>query len=174
MNPAESESPRPALQQPSASPRLVDGRGRPVVILSGPPSGRARTVLHGFGALLLLTGLIQLVPGVWDLAAMLRVETGGLRTSGQVVALQGLKDVKGFTSLYPVVRFTTATGASVQFRDRLTGSFPIGTRVPVMYRAEAPADTATIRRPVMNWVHGAAFGTVGLLLAALGIRLLFV
>ncbi len=172
MKPAEGDD--PAREGSTRSAGLVDERGRPIVILSGPPRGRTRTALHGFGALLLFWGLIQLVPGLWDLGSMLRVATAGLRTTGEVIALHEMTDLKGIRNVYPVVRFTTASGTSVQFQERLASSFPVGSRVPVMYRPEAPADTATIRRPVMNWVHGAVFSFAGLLLSVLGLRLLLV
>jgi hypothetical protein len=167
-------SPRSSSERTDPAPGLRDPQGRPVIVLTGPARGRARKGLHWFGALLLLSGLIQLVPGLADLVGMLRVEMDGLRTTGQVVAVREMKDLKGLTSTYPIVEFTTANGATVQFQERLASSFPVGARVPVMYRAEAPAESATVRRPVMNWVHGAAFSVVGLLLAALGLRLLFV
>jgi hypothetical protein len=149
-----------------------DGRGRgfgvPRIALSGTsqllrPDGIRR--LNGWS--FVVFGIIFFVWGVIQSVMVLRLESMDSSARGTVIDRAG--------GIYPVVRFTTASGASVQFRDHQgskPASYSVGEKVRVRYRAGGPAESAAIDRGIWNWTGPAVFGLVTLLCTLFAIKLL--
>ncbi len=116
-----------------------------------------------------IAALVLLAIGLWQGARIIRLETEGLRAPGQVVELrqEDSADDDGGYVYYPVVRFQTEVGTTVQFKDA-TGSNPpsrrVGDRVTVLYFADNPADAIIDSG---TWGNGLLPGVLVLIAAGL-------
>jgi hypothetical protein len=125
-----------------------------------------------------LAGLVLVVGAgvaVWTLLFINRSEVA----TGTVIRLadEGPADARsGARMTRPIIRFTTAAGANVEFAHRFASTPPaydVGARVSVRYEAAAP-DAARIASAFSLWfvpglvgAIGAIFGVVALVLIAL-------
>lgn len=108
----------------------------------------------------LMVGGIVSGQGVRDL------EKGGIRTPGEVVAIDTSRDSDGDTMYYARIGFETKDGARSEFRDNTGASNPLhrtGDRVIVLYDPANPAH-AVIDRKWMNWLLPFGLLAAGLLL----------
>ena len=63
---------------------------------------------------------------------------------------------------HPLIRFTTAEGAEVQFRQNGFVSRPLGAEVPVAYQSKDPAGTAQADTMWANWSNMLGMLWIGL------------
>ena len=124
------------------------------------------------GPISIVTGLVMLAVAVYAGRSIAHLEILGVRAPGKVFELVPGASRRAF-GYNPVVRFTTASGASVQFKDNHGSNPPeyrVGDDVQVLYLANASSTSAVIDRGIWNWVLPGAFGFAGALLIALGMR----
>ena len=129
------------------------------------------------------------IPGPWDRPALPPLPTPWWTAATILVLLIGLGALDGavvdgrWTASFlsnpvhaagtiadpqphPVIRFTTADGAMVQFRQNGFVSRPSGAEVPVAYRTQDPAGTAQADTFWANWSS-----VLGMLWISLGFTL---
>ena len=127
------------------------------------------------GPFIAVVGFVFLATAVYAGRSMLQLEMEGERAPGTVLQLtQRLSGGRhgGFT-YHPVVRFTTASGAPIQFEDGVGESpspYQVGENVQVLYLADSARSSAVIDRGIGNWVMPFGFGFAGAALIALGLR----
>ena len=106
--------------------------------------------------------------GLYESAKIARLEATGLRAQGEVVRLkaESSSSNNGY-SYYPIVRFSTANNARVEFKDSIGSnppSYRAGDKVTVLYLADNPSQEAIIDRGLFwNWAIP-AFLVVGAVL----------
>ncbi|MGC1521039.1 MAG: DUF3592 domain-containing protein [Steroidobacteraceae bacterium] len=127
------------------------------------------------GPVIAVMGLAFLAAAVYMGRSVLRLEMAGARAPGTVLQLvQRISTGRGGGSTYhPVVRFTTANGAPVQFEDGVGESqspYRVGDNVQVLYLADSPRSSAIIDRGIGNWMMPFGFGLAGAALIVLGLR----
>ena len=120
-------------------------------------------------------GLLFLAVAVFAARSVARLEMAGERAPGTVLQLvQRTSGSRGAGSTYhPVVRFTPANGAPVQFEDGVGESespYQVGDEVQVRYLADSPGSSAIIDRGIENWVMPFGFGLAGAAFMVLGLR----
>jgi hypothetical protein len=125
--------------------------------------------------ILLIAGLGVVALGMHLARTTFLLKSAGERTQGTVLFLE-LKTTLHGSTYYPVVRFSTPEGASVEFRDAMGSSPPAyreGDPVNVLYFRNLPEGTATIDRGMLDWVAPGVLCVLGSLLAgiALWVRL---
>jgi hypothetical protein len=125
------------------------------------------------GTISTVTGVVMFAVAAYAGRSMAQLEIAGLHAPGKVLELVRESSPRADYAYYPVVRFTTASGASVQFKDN-HGSNPVeyrvGDDVQVLYLPSASSTSAIIDRGIWNWVLPGAFGLAGAVLIALGMR----
>ena len=122
----------------------------------------------------------------WNAATWLLFAVGWCAMAGTVVEghraatfLRGATRVEGTIAsddAHPLVRFTTADGTAVTFRQNGNVSRAMGASVPVAYDASDPAGTAQADTVFVNWGNTAGLTWLGLgftLFPFFGIRAAF-
>lgn len=144
---------------------------RPIEEILNSPAMRERRLKERksyrvIAPVLAIAGIGLLVLAVHVAGEVSQRESTGLRTEGQVVALQD--DSSGDSTTYhAVVRFKVGD-ATVEFKDSVGSNPPMhhaGDTVTVLYRRESPHDTAVIDRGAWNWLPPVLVAALGLLLA---------
>jgi Protein of unknown function (DUF3592) len=111
----------------------------------------------------LALGVVLLVGGAIFFVHTKRFVAGAERTTGTVIDLSRKTDSEGEVAYYPVVRFTTAEGRTVEFVSS-SGSSPAskseGDRVEVLYDPDDPRD-AKLSGFFDLWLFPLAFGALG-------------
>jgi len=99
-------------------------------------------LLHGLPRLFLVLGVGALIAAVVTLVLTLRFVAGAERATGTVIDLSRETDSEGAVVFYPILRFTTAEGRTLEFRSSTGSSFPPqpGDRVEVLYDPDDPQD----------------------------------
>ena len=123
---------------------------------------RKRRKRRAAGVVLALA-VALLVAGAATLLHTMRFVQGAERTTGTVIDLSEDFSSDDGTVYYPVVRFTTAEGRTVEFRSS-TGSSPppdVGDRVEVLYDSDDPQD-AQLSGFFDLWLWPIAFGVLAI------------
>jgi hypothetical protein len=127
-------------------------------------------------SVLVLFAVLLVVGGVYQGARIARLEASGSRAPGEIIRLDE-ESRSDSSSYYPIVRFSTGSNTSVEFRDDAGSNPPLyqpGDKVTVLYLPGNPQSTAIIDRGLWwNWtipVIALAFAT--LLLCILGTTVL--
>ena len=178
--PAGGERPFTSLTREPPPEALLQAPVRPIEeILSGPVRAERQRQQRIAG--LIVTPILVLVgAGVFALGAHLGRTTYLLQSRGEhvrgTVLFCELKKTLHGSSYYPVVQFTTRSGAPVQFRDSMGSNPPPygeGEPVAVVYFPASPQSSATIDRGLLNWIAPTALCIGGFFLAviAFGARL---
>ena len=159
----------PAVPEAAALQRAED------ILATSEAARRAVRNQRRSGPFIAVLGLVFLAAAVYAGRSMARLEMAGERAPGTVLQLvQRLSGGRrGGTTYHPVVRFTTASGASVQFEDGVGESqspYRVGDNVQVLYLADAAGSSAIIDRGIGNWVMPFGFGIAGAALIVLGLR----
>ncbi len=124
----------------------------------------------------MLAGLLLVVGAgfaVWTLVFLNRSEVA----AGTVLRLddEGLADRRsGARMTRPIIRFTTAAGARIEFAHRFASTPPaytVGESVMVRYDPAAPA-SARIDSPVSLWLLPGLFGGLGAIFGAVALVLI--
>lgn len=161
-----------------ASPAAVVPEAAPVqraedILATSEAARRAVRKQRGAGPFIAVIGFTFLAVAAFALRSIARLEVAGLRAPGVVLQLVRSSQARASFTYRPVVQFTTASGASVQFEDGF-GSNPsqyhIGDHVQVLYFADAAPSSASIDRGIGNWTLPFAFGFLGAGLIVLGLR----
>ena len=122
--------------------------------------------------ILVVAGLGVLALGVHLGRRLSLLESTGRRTEGTVVSLQ-LESTLRSSSYYPIVRFRSADGSIVEFRDgtgRNPPAYHEGDPVTVLYLVHSPERSAIIDRKGWNWLGPVALCLFGTLLALVALR----
>jgi hypothetical protein len=122
--------------------------------------------------ILVLVGIGVLALGVYLARTVTRLESAGQRTHGTVVGLE-LESTVRSSSYYPVVRFATPEGATVQFRDSAGSNPPAyheGDVVVVLYLRGSPEQSAIIDKGWWNWLPPVALCVFGAILTSVALR----
>jgi hypothetical protein len=126
------------------------------------------------GPFIALVGLVFLAGAVYVGRSMARLEMAGERAPGTVLRLvQRISGGHGGSTYHPVVRFTAANGAQVEFEEGVGESsspYQVGDNVQVLYLADSARSSAIIDRGIGNWVMPFGFGLAGVALIVLGLR----
>jgi hypothetical protein len=133
---------------------------------------RQRGSLRKAAPFFVLFAMAMLVLTVYLARGTARLETRGLRAPGTVIALDRQSDSDGASTYHAIVRFTDASGASIQFRDAVGTNPPshkAGDTVTVMYLAGDAQKSAAVDRGIWNWLPPAAVGAFGLIFLAAGV-----
>jgi hypothetical protein len=159
----------PAAPEAAALQRVED------ILATSEAARRAVRNQRRSGPFIAVLGLVFLAAAVYVGRSMARLEMAGERAPGTVLQLvQRLSGGRGGGSTYhPVVRFTTANGAPVQFEDGVGESpspYQVGDNVQVLYLADSARSSAIIDRGIGNWVMPFGFGLARAALIALGLR----
>jgi hypothetical protein len=159
----------PAVPEAAALQRTED------ILATSEAARRAVRNQRRAGPFIAVLGLVFLAAAVFVGRSMARLEMAGERAPGTVLQLvQRLSSGRGGgTTYHPVVRFTTANGAPVQFEDGVGESqspYQVGDNVQVLYLADSARSSAIIDRGIGNWVMPFGFGLAGAALIALGLR----
>lgn len=141
----------------------------------GDPQKKPPLAIMGYIALIpLAIGIIMLLTSLYDIIETRRLELLGSTATGTIVG-EASQQVRSGYLYCPLVRFTAASGAVVQFRDNTCASVPHkrpdGAPVPVRYFAYAPRQSAAVDQGHTGYWLSAFTGVVGLLsvLLAVGI-----
>jgi hypothetical protein len=125
------------------------------------PDGRTRGLLTGIG--MVICGIVFVGAGAIvgrDVPPLGRL---GLHTSGTVIRMNESRGSNG-TSYFAVVRFNTASGATVEFKDNIGNSpafYSVGEQVHVSYLQSDPA-TAIIDRGIRYSIFPLLLAVIGL------------
>jgi hypothetical protein len=125
------------------------------------------------GPFTIVIGLVMLAVAMYAGRSMAQLEIAGLHAPGKVLELVSRSNGRSGFTYHAVVRFTTASGTSIQFEDGVGTSPPeyhVGDDVQVLYLANAPPSSAVIDRDIGNWALPVGFGLAGMVLVALGVR----
>lgn len=109
----------------------------------------------------LLAGAAYMYSGTQELVST------ATRVSGTVVAFER-RSSKGGSTDYPVIEFTTASGAVQRFTTTGAGDFAKGETVEVLYDPGDPAN-ARVNVFIELWLGSIALGVFGVLCLAVGI-----
>jgi hypothetical protein len=144
-------------------------------MIAEPPKKPPLPVTGYLAMIPLIAGIGVLVSSLLDVAAMRRLELRGTTATGTIVG-EVKKDLRHGPVYCPLVRFTAAGGAVVQFRDSSCNDSPHrladGAPVLVRYIAEAPAESAAVDQGRSGYWICAFTGAAGLLSIWLGIAIL--
>ena len=139
----------------------------------GDPQKKPPSSITGLFALIpLILGTVLVVISLSDVAALRRLERSGSSATGTVVDVLKIEMRRAF-AYCPLVRFTTASGTVVQFKDSACGGpqdHRVGEQVRVLYIAEAPAESAAVDRGRSGWFISACMGLIGVLSIWISIR----
>jgi hypothetical protein len=131
--------PAPSHADRQGSPRLTTtvrvGRRRKEV----DSSGLVRWLTRGFFAI----GVVALVVGVVTLVRTVQFVQRAEHATGTVIDLSRETDSEGSVTFYPVVRFTTGVGKTIEFKSSSGSSPPShseGDTVDVLYDPDDPND----------------------------------
>jgi hypothetical protein len=125
--------------------------------------------------LVALLGLGILVFGIWRGRDLVVLQSVGSRSDGTVVRIESKSNPGSETSqttYYSVVRFESASGREVTFRDGIGSNHPIDKRgeiVGVIYDPE-DLERAIIDRGIWNWAIPGGCGLFGVLILAASLR----
>jgi Protein of unknown function (DUF3592) len=99
-----------------------------------------------------------------------RFVAGAEHATGTVIDLSRETDSEGRVTLYPVVRFTTADGRTVQFLSSSGSSSPpeVGDSVDVLYDPDDPRD-AQLSGFFDLWLFPLVFGGLGIAFTTVGL-----
>ena len=105
---------------------------------------------------------------VYQAAALVRLQSAGVRAEGQVVSLKAESSQGGSYSYYPIVRYRTSSNLTFEFKDNIGSNPPryrAGDKVTVLYLADSPRTQVMIDRgPFWNWSLPAVLGAAALAL----------
>ena|ERR1022692_648173 len=139
----------------------------------GDPQKKPPSSIAGLFALVpLILGIVLVVISLSDITALRRLDLSGSSAAGTVVDVLKIERRGGF-AYCPLVRFTTASGTVVQFKDSACGGprdHRVGEQVRVFYIAGAPAESAAVDRGQSGWFISAFMGLIGALSIWLSIR----
>jgi Protein of unknown function (DUF3592) len=119
--------------------------------------------VRGGSRLLLAVGVVVFVVGVVLFARAAQFVADAEHATGTVIDLSRERDSDGRVSLYPVVRFTTADGQTIEFVNPSTSNPPSetpGDRVAVLYDPDDPYD-AQLSGFLHNWLPPTTFSAFG-------------
>jgi hypothetical protein len=119
-------------------------------------------LLRWLPPLFLVLGVVFLVVAVVTFVLTLRFVAGAERVTGTVTDVSRETDSEGEVLFYPVVRFTTAEGRTLEFRSSTGSSSPPqpGDRVEVLYDPDDPQD-ARLSGFFDVWLLPIVFGFIG-------------
>jgi hypothetical protein len=125
--------------------------------------------------LVALLALGILAFGAWRGRDLVVLQSIGSQADGTVVRIESESNPGSEgsqTTYYSVVRFETASGRGVTFRDAIGSSHPIDERGEIVRVIYDPADLerAIIDRGVWNWAIPGGCGVVGALILAASLR----
>ena len=125
--------------------------------------------------LVALLGLGILAFGIWRGRDLVVLQSIGSRTDGSVVRIESKSNPGSEgsqTTYYSVVRFETARGREITFRDSIGSSHPIDERGEIVQVIYDPADleSAIIDRGIWNWAIPGGSGLLGALILVASLR----
>jgi len=125
--------------------------------------------------LVALLGLGILAFGNWRGRDLVVLQGIGSRTDGSVVRIESKPNPGSEgsqTTYYSVVRFETARGREITFRDSIGSSHPIDERGEIVRVIYDPADLerAIIDRGIWNWAIPGGSGLLGALILVASLR----
>jgi hypothetical protein len=174
--PRRSEPPFASLSRRARPALLLDAPVSPLEeLLAGPVRAERQRLRRTLGRIvtpiLMLAGLGVIALGVHLGRNTYLLQSTGERTQGSVLFLELKTNLHGST-YYPVVQFTTAEGATAQFRDVMGSNPPAyreGDPVNVLYFRNLPEQTATIDRGMLDWLAPVALCVMGSFLAGISL-----
>jgi hypothetical protein len=114
----------------------------------------------------LFFALLLMCLAVHQATALVRLQSTGLRTEGQVVSLKAESSSGGSYSYFPIIRYRARSHVAVEFKDNIGSNPPryrVGDKVTVLYLPDSSRPQAIIDRgPFWNWVIPAALGAAAL------------
>jgi hypothetical protein len=125
-------------------------------------------LLYWAPRLFLGVGVLIFVVGAVIGVFAYRFIAGSEEADGTVIDLKESYDSQDDTTVYyPIVRFTTAEGRTVEFESNVSSSHDVGDRVEVLYDPDDPTD-ARLSGFFNLWFGSLAFGAVGIGFVAIG------
>lgn len=121
--------------------------------------------------LFLVIGVVLLVVCPIFFVRTLQFVAGAERVTGTVIDLSRESDSEGTVTFYPVVRFTTADGRTVEFVSSSGSSPPsesVGDRVEVLYDPDDPQD-ARLTGFFHLWLWPLILGVMGAMFSAVAL-----
>jgi hypothetical protein len=125
--------------------------------------------------LVALLGIGVLAFGIWRGRDLVVLQSIGSRAEGTVVRIESKSNPGSEgsqTTYYSVVRFETANGREVTFRDSIGSSHPIDKRGEIVGVIYSPEDLehAIIDRGIWNWAIPGGCGLIGALILVASLR----
>jgi hypothetical protein len=125
--------------------------------------------------LVALLGIGVLAFGIWRGRDLVVLQSIGSRADGTVVRIESKSNPGSEgsqTTYYSVVRFETASGREVTFRDSIGSSHPIDKRGEIVGVIYSPEDLerAIIDRGIWNWAIPGGCGLIGALVLVASLR----